>query len=207
MNCVLIIVDSWRKDHCGCYGNEWIKTPNLDGLARESVLFTRAYPESLPTLPVRRALHTGRRVYPFWGHQHQKGDFRGAPGWGSIEEELDTVAEVLHTQGYRSAFITDTYHQFKPSRNFHRGFDEWCWIRGQENDRFRSGPLVDDETIARHMDPERRHTSRWEHHRQYLTNVAGRRSEEDYFPAQVFGTGDSWLERNLEAEKFILVLE
>jgi arylsulfatase A-like enzyme len=207
MNCVLIIVDSWRKDHCGCYGNEWISTPNLDALARESVLFTRAYPESLPTLPVRRALHTGRRVYPFWGHQPQKGDFRGAPGWGPIEEGLDTMAEVLGAQGYRSAFITDTYHQFKPSKNFHRGFDEWCWIRGQEHDRFRSGPLVDDETIARHMDPARRHTPRWESHRQYLTNVADRKREEDYFPAQVFRNGADWLARNRGTEKFLLVLD
>lgn len=73
MNCVLIIVDSWRQDHCGCYGNQWIHTPHLDALAPESVVFTRAYAESLPTLPVRRSLQTGKRVYPFWGHQDQKG--------------------------------------------------------------------------------------------------------------------------------------
>ncbi len=207
MNCVLIIVDSWRKDHCGCYGNEWIRTPNLDALASQSVLFTRAYPESLPTLPVRRALHTGRRTYPFWNHRFQKGDFVGAPGWGPIEEELDTAAELLQAQGYRTAFITDTYHQFKPSKNFHRGFDEWRWIRGQEDDCYRSGPPVGDQTVARHVPPEQRHSDRWEEHRQYLTNVAGRSSEEDYFPAQVFRAGADWLGRNTDAETFFLVLD
>jgi len=43
MNVVLIIIDTLRQDHVGCYGNEWIKTPYLDSLAKESVLFTRAY--------------------------------------------------------------------------------------------------------------------------------------------------------------------
>jgi len=207
MNCVLIIVDSWRKDHCGCYGNEWIRTPNLDALAEESVLFTRAYPESLPTLPVRRALQTGKRVYPFWGHHHYKGDFQGSPGWGPVDEDLDTMAEVLRARGYRTAFYTDTYHQFKPSKNFHRGFDEWCWIRGQEHDPYRSGPLVSDEEIDKYLPVGARNTRRRNHHRQYLTNVAGRKSEEDYFPAQVFRGGAEWLARNQEAEKFFLVLD
>ncbi|UCC69531.1 MAG: sulfatase [Armatimonadota bacterium] len=207
MNCVLIIVDSWRMDHCGCYGNEWIRTPNLDALAAESVLFTRAYPESFPTLPVRRALHTGRRVYPFRGHRPQKGDFVGAPGWGPIEENLDTVAELLHAQGYRTAFITDTYHQFKPSKNFHRGFDEWRWIRGQEHDCYRSGPVVGDDAIARHMRVERCGSPRWEDHRRYLTNVADRSSEADYFAAQVFRAGAEWLGQNDDAEKFFLVID
>jgi len=207
VNCVLIIVDSWRQDHCGCYGNDWIATPHLDALAAESVLFTRAYPESLPTLPVRRALHTGRRVYPFHGHRHHKGDFVGAPGWGPIEEELDTVAELLRAQGYRTGFITDTYHQFKPSKNFHRGFDEWRWIRGQEYDCYRAGPKVSDDEIARYMGEARRGAVRWEHHRQHLTNVSDREGEQDYFSAQVFRAGAEWLGQNDQAENFFLVLD
>ena len=82
MNIVLIIIDTLKQDHVGCYGNKWIKTPYLDSLAKESVLFTQAYPESLPTLQVRRALQTGCRIFPFRGHKDYKGDFVGAPGWG-----------------------------------------------------------------------------------------------------------------------------
>ena len=33
-NVVLVIIDSLRKDHVGAYGNDWIKTPNMDALAR-----------------------------------------------------------------------------------------------------------------------------------------------------------------------------
>src|SRR5919107_4032307 len=56
-NVVLIIIDTLRKDHVGAYGNDWIKTPNLDAVAEESLLFTRAHPEAMPTLPARRAIH------------------------------------------------------------------------------------------------------------------------------------------------------
>ncbi len=207
MNCVLIIVDSWRQDHCGCYGNDWIRTPNIDRLAAESVLFSRAYPESLPTLPVRRALHTGRRVYPFLNHWYQKGDFQGSAGWGPVDERRDTIAELLQAAGYRTAFFTDTYHQFKPSKNFHRGFDEWGWIRGQETDHYRTGPVVSDAEIAKHAPDRPPFAALRQHHRQYLTNVAERRSEEDYFPAKVFRAGADWLWRNQDAEKFFLVLD
>lgn len=72
MNVVLVIIDTLRQDHVGCYGNKWIKTPYLDSLAKESVVFTQAYPESLPTLQVRRALHTGCRVFPFKYHNDHK---------------------------------------------------------------------------------------------------------------------------------------
>lgn len=79
MNVVLIVIDTLRQDHLGCYGNKWVETPSIDSLAKESVLFNHAYPESLPTLQVRRALQTGCRVFPFWGHKAYKGNlFVGA---------------------------------------------------------------------------------------------------------------------------------
>ena len=55
MNVIVVIMDSLRKDHVGAYGNDWIQTPNLDALSKESLRFTRAYPESAPTICARRA--------------------------------------------------------------------------------------------------------------------------------------------------------
>jgi hypothetical protein len=65
MNVVVVVLDSLRKDHLGAYGNNQVMTPNLDSLARESLLFTNAYPESIPTICARRAIHTGTRTFPF----------------------------------------------------------------------------------------------------------------------------------------------
>ncbi|HEX7170067.1 MAG TPA: sulfatase-like hydrolase/transferase, partial [Rubrobacter sp.] len=58
-NVILVIIDTLRRDHVGAYGNPWIQTPTLDALAEESLLFTRTHPEAMPTLPARRAIHTG----------------------------------------------------------------------------------------------------------------------------------------------------
>ena len=38
-NVIMIVTDSWQYNYTGCYGNEWIKTPNMDRLAREGVVF------------------------------------------------------------------------------------------------------------------------------------------------------------------------
>lgn len=213
MNVILVIIDSLRMDHIGCYADEYpsggrARTPNLDRLGAESLRFTRAAPESLPTLPCRRALHTGRRVWPFRYWFQPKGDFVGAPGWGPIEEEADTLAELLSAAGYSTAFITDTYHQFKPGKNFHRGFQQWEWIRGQERDPWRTGPRVPEEQVLRHIPPSMRGIERYvKLHHIYLQNVAGRRTEEDYFCAQVFRKAADWLHQNQEAEKFFLVVD
>lgn len=65
MNVVLIVIDSLRTDHVGAYGDSRAQTPNLDAFAKESLKFTRAYPEAAPTIPARRAIHTGARSSPF----------------------------------------------------------------------------------------------------------------------------------------------
>jgi arylsulfatase A-like enzyme len=208
MNIILVIIDTLRQDHVGAYGNEWIETPHLDAFAREAALFTRCYPESLPTLPMRRAMHTGLRTYPYHGHHDYKGDFRGAPGWGPIPEEQDTIAEMLGAEGYRTALITDCYHQFKPSKNFHRGFDEWVWVRGQEADPYRSGPEVPREAIARHMvEAPEENPSLARFLRTYLGNNVYRHTEQDYYPARVFNEASRWVWDNQDADHLFLVVD
>jgi len=55
MNVVVVVLDTMRQDHVGAYGNGWIQTPNIDALAKDSLRFTKAYPESMPTIPARAA--------------------------------------------------------------------------------------------------------------------------------------------------------
>ena len=208
MNIILVIMDTLRQDHVGAYGNNWIRTPYLDAFAREAAVFTRCYPESLPTLPMRRAMHTGLRTYPYHGHHDYKGDFSGAPGWGPIPEAQDTVSEMLGAVGYRSALVTDCYHQFKPSKNFHRGFDEWIWVRGQEGDPYRSGPPVTDAEIARHMaEPLADNPGLARFLRIYLRNNAYRHTERDYYPARVFSEASRWVWDNQDADRIFMVVD
>lgn len=57
---VLITLDTTRADHLGCYGYEHETSPNLDALAAESRVYTRAYTPSSWTLPAHASLFTGR---------------------------------------------------------------------------------------------------------------------------------------------------
>lgn len=215
VNAILIILDTLRQDHVGCYGNKWIKTPHLDDFAKESVRFTHMYPETLPTLPARKAIYTGKRVFPFVDDKTGdtrtgRGDFiadaLGAPGWSSISESQDTLAERFNRKKYISALFSDVYHQFKPGYNFNRGFNQWEWIRGQEEDAYLSGPRISDEILNAYLtskgDGITAGTIFAQHMmRRFLQNVRWWRSEADTFPARVFRKSGEWMDMNYEILK------
>jgi arylsulfatase A-like enzyme len=170
MNVFWIMLDSLRRDHVGAYGSQLCKTPHLDAFATEAVLFDNAYPEGLPTIPVRTAMVTGCRTL------HQR-------PWQPLAKEDVTAAELLSCHGYTNVMITDTYHMAKPGMNFHRGFDSYQFIRGQEGDACELVPHTAD--AEQYMHPQLnarkrfvienflRHSEHWE-------------SEADTFTAQVF---------------------
>ncbi len=211
MNIILVVFDSWRKDCAGVYGSPpWgkVRTPNFDRFAEESLVMTRAFPETLPTLPARRAIYTGRRVYPYHNDDFRlKGDFKGAPGWGPIPEDQPTLAELLSASGYRTALIADVYHMFKPSENYWRGFHQWTFLRGQEHDPARSGPRLTQEEVDYWL-PKEMQNEVFLHFIQWcITNIRDRTYEEDYFAPRVLKEAALWLEQNQDAERFFLTVE
>ena len=209
MNVILVVIDSLRADHVGCYGNTWIKTPNLDAFSKESALFERCFPESLPTVPARRAMVTGSRVFPFreWQQDPSRGKAHAVPGWAPLRENDVTLSEILKKAGYRTAFLTDVYHMFKPSMNFHRGFDEWRLIRGQEVDSYNSTPPPKDIDLDHFLTPGLVGTLAHTQLLQYFSNTTFRKGEEDYFAPLVFREGMRWLKENRDAEKFFLWID
>jgi len=193
---VVIVADTFRADHLGCYGSKSVKTPHLDALAGESVLFENFYADGLPTIPCRRVYHTGRTIIPMRKHG----------GWIPLKGDRKTIARILRTKGFRTGFIADTYHYFKPAMNFHQGFHSWQWVRGQEFDPWRSGP-------ANAVDPKKHMPAHlWNpgydgRMRQYMLNTLERKSEDDYFCARTLAAGLEWLERNRDARRTMLWLD
>lgn len=61
-NVVVFITDQMRKDALGCYGNPYVHTPNLDGLAEKSIQFTRRYVANPICMPNRMSIISG--MYP-----------------------------------------------------------------------------------------------------------------------------------------------
>ncbi|MBD3255165.1 MAG: sulfatase-like hydrolase/transferase [Candidatus Lokiarchaeota archaeon] len=216
MKIFLIIFDTLRKDHTGkTYGNEWIQTPNFDLFAKDCLVFDKAYPESLPTIPVRRSIHTGMRTFPF---NHEKpnirsGDFVASPGWQPIPQEHTHLSEYLASEAYTTAFIASTYHHFKPSMNFHLGFNQWRWIRGHENDPYRAMFRKGHSKLRKKM---RTHTTKkdpaartYQKHvlKDYLCNVQDRQCEEEFFPAQTINAGIEFTIDSLKSDKTFLFLD
>ena len=193
LNLIVIIADTWRADHLGCYGSTRIKTPYLDKFARESILFTDASAEGLPTIPCRRVYHTGKSVLP---------DAK----WQPLDKDDVTLAQVLRKHRVKTGFIVDTYHHFKPDYNFHRGFDSWQWIRGQETDRWKSGPKENFDP-KKHMPPHLWNERYDNNMRQYLMNTQDRNSEQDYFCAQSCTAAMDWLQQNTNNEPFMLWID
>ncbi len=170
MNVFWIMLDSLRRDHVGAYGSQVCQTPHLDAFAEEAIVFDNAYPEALPTIPVRTAMVTGCRT------------LAGRP-WQPLAKEDVTAAELLGCHGYTCAMITDTYHMAKPGMNFHRGFQSFQFIRGQEGD---AHELVDhDKNLDDYVHPKQSDRKRRVIDN-FLRNTQHWKSEEDTFPAQVF---------------------
>ena len=208
MNVVCICLDTLRADIVG-KGKKYshARTPNLDALAADSIRFTRAFGEAQPTLQVRRALFTGRRSFPWRYNFDRRGHWPHLPGWHRIPPEQDTLAEILLARGYLTALIADTYHMFKPTMNFARGFAHLDFIRGQETDNWRSGdPRLIEEQLRRHV----REPIAWPRHAtlvNYLLNQRHRQSAEDYSCARVFRAACDWLADNHTMKPFFLWID
>jgi arylsulfatase A-like enzyme len=205
MNLIYIVFDTLRPDYTALQGGK-AKTPAIKKLAKESAVFKGARPESLPTIPARRALHTGRRSFPFHNYIPRKGDPVQLPGWMPMPEEQPTVAEVLLEAGYRTALLTDNWHLVKPSMNFLRGFTQWELVRGQVLDFYRSNRLAPEQLEPWVVD-KIRGTAAYEMLAQFKANTWNRTSEIEWSPAQTFLKAADWLVQNRDAEKFFLCIE
>jgi len=203
-NVIVICIDSLRAD---CVGPgkalSRVKTPHIDQLASESMMFDRCYAEGLPTIQVRRCFFTGHRSFPWRQVVPDEGLQPAGPGWHPISHEEDTLAEMLHDGGYLTGLVSDTYHMFKPTMNFTRGFLSWEFIRGQENDPWRSGPMerID---LRPHVPEGEASPAVHPTVAQYLLNALDRRSEEDWQCAQVFRRAGDWLVDNHRQGPFFL---
>jgi len=99
-NLLVITLDTTRADRLGCYGDRAARTPALDALAREGVLFENGYTPVPVTLPAHCSLFTGR-----WPIAH---GVRNNGSYKLSEKEL-TLAERLSAQGYDTAALIAVY--------------------------------------------------------------------------------------------------
>ena len=199
MNLICIMLDSFRQDHVGVYhqGNGHFdhippcKTPNLDKFAESAVVFDNCYPDGLPTIPVRTCLMTGQRTLSF-------------RPWQPLTAEDVSVADFLKGEGYVNALISDCYHYRREGMNFHRNFNCYRWIRGQEYDPYFSSPSKRDinDYVNENFDEMWRNRIS-----QFLANTDDFTEEADWFPAKVTAQAVEWLKPNRVHENVFLWID
>lgn len=108
-NVLMITCDQLRKDALGCYDNPVVKTPNIDCIAQEGIIFDQMYVANPACAPSRGAIATGR--YP-WVNGLMGND-------GILPEDEMTIMEALRRFGYKT-YGTGKMHltpQFFDPRN------------------------------------------------------------------------------------------
>ncbi len=90
-NIFFAIADDWGYPHAGAYGDPVVKTPTFDRLAREGVLFNRAFVSSPSCTPSRAALLTGQY---HWRLEES------ANLWSTLQTKFKTYPELLRDSGY-----------------------------------------------------------------------------------------------------------
>ena len=116
----LITVDTLRADQLRVYSDRAPQTPNLDELAKDSLIFENAISPSNWTIPAIASWLTGRLPRE---HQAGKGIFdRGKETYNRLEESAYTLAEALKERGYYTcAFVDNPW--LHPEMGFAQGFD------------------------------------------------------------------------------------
>jgi N-sulfoglucosamine sulfohydrolase len=90
-NFLILMSDNHSHNHVGAYGDPVVKTPNIDRIAKEGVLFTHAFCQSPSCTPARAAMLTGRDVWQLR---------EGANLWGSLPSDLTVYTQLLEEAGY-----------------------------------------------------------------------------------------------------------
>jgi arylsulfatase A-like enzyme len=190
MKCVMVMFDTLCKHLLSAYGCDWTHTPNFKRLAQRSVKFDRAYVCSMPCMPARRELHTGR---PNFLHR----------SWGPLEPFDDSMPSMLKQSGVYSHLITDHYHYFEDGGGtYHPRYTTWEFFRGQEGDPWFG--QVKDPTIPPCVAPRPKHNTLW---RQDWINRSQMPREEDMPQSKCFRAGVEFMERNREMDRWFLQIE
>lgn len=94
-NVVVVFVDQLSPWALSCYGNTEIKTPNIDALANNGVVFNNAYCAKAVSTPSRGCMLTG--LYPF-GHKATNNQML-------LDSSVETYADVFNAAGYETAYM------------------------------------------------------------------------------------------------------
>lgn len=191
MRAVMVMYDSLNRHMLEPYGCRETHTPNFTRLAERCVQFETCYAGSLPCMPARRELHTGR-----YNFLHRS--------WGPIEPFDDSMPELLKRNGVYTHLISDHTHYWEDGgATYHTRYSSWEGFRGQEGDRWkgRAGDVETPESLIQFTG------YRGELYRQDCVNRAYMKDEKDHPQTLTFQAGLEFIEANAGVDNWMVQIE
>ncbi|MDD3429671.1 MAG: sulfatase [Oscillospiraceae bacterium] len=199
MKAIMVMYDSLRRDLLSCNGGP-IYTPNFERLAAHTVQFDCSYVGSLPCMPARRELHTGR-----YNFLHRS--------WGPIEPYDDSMPQILKENGIHTHLATDHYHYIEDGgATYHSRYNTWACYRGQETDTWVADLTPNPTEYSPHLIGTKnmngtlaamRRRGGWQNDR----NRTALHENKDYPMHQTFDDGLDFITRNAKYDNWFLQLE
>lgn len=184
----MVMFDSLNRHYLPPYGNEWVHAPNFERLAERTALFETCYAGSMPCMPARRELHTGR-----YNFLHRS--------WGPLEPFDDSVPEMLKQAGVYTHLVTDHQHYWEDGgATYHNRYNSYELFRGQEGDPWKgqvADPLIPEDL---HRIRRRSYRQDWVN-RQYLTDEA------QHPQTRTFDAGLHFVETNAGEDNWFVQIE
>ena len=126
MKAIMVMFDSLNRHMLEPYGCRWTHTPNFERLAQHAVTFDNCWVGSMPCMPARRELHTGR-----YNFLHRS--------WGPLEPFDDSMPQALREAGVHTHLVSDHYHYWEDGgATYHQRYTTWDCVRGQEGDGWKA---------------------------------------------------------------------
>ncbi|MFG0754596.1 sulfatase [Pseudomonas sp. TYF_14] len=195
MKCLFMLFDTLNRRSLECYGGTTTKTPNFNRLAKQSIVFDNHYVGSLPCMPARREIMTGRHNF-----LHRS--------WGPLEPFDNSFPEILgQERGVYAHLVTDHAHYWEDGgATYHTRYDSADMIRGQETDPWKGivepMPEWKEKYHAKQYSMARRHK-----HRRNIVNRELYKSYEEYPAVRTFDGGLEFLQTNHKADNWFLQIE
>ena len=195
MKAVFVLFDSLNRLALGCYGGSWIATPNFDRFARRAVTFDRHYVGSLPCMPARRDMHTGRLNF-----MHRS--------WGPLEPFDNSLPQILQENGVHTHLVSDHLHYFEDGGStYHTRYTTWEFVRGQEYDPWKAMVQPPVERLRERYAPKHYDFAKSRKRLQHAINSEFMPEEKQYPGPQCIEHGLEFLRMNKDADNWLLHIE
>ena len=188
MRAVLVLFDSLNRRLLPPYGADWVHAPNFTRLAAHAVRFDNCYGGSMPCMPARREMHTGRHNF-----LHRS--------WGPLEPFDDSVPEMLSGNGIYTHLVTDHPHYWEDGgATYHTRFRTHEFFRGQEGDAWKG-------QVADPPQPASTHRVRGTLWRQDLVNRQYLAEEADHPQTLTVNAGIEFIDTNRAEDNWFVQIE